>query len=819
MPSVGMRRTTRVFNVVNVVKDGGRVLRSGRRLWPESSDSSKVRRGGSGGGGGDGGDEWFKIIKSSPNNSAAAALSFKQTSSWSHGGDVKRVVAAPNVATDAAEAAGVAADCAIEKPKKRSRKAVKVEESVDKMFGVVYSRKRRRNSDNDKMYGIRFARRQRRKADDGSEEWVIPRPKLSVTVVGSGRDDNDDDDGFLARFLCTVLKYMRRTRLTLSQLLKFLCTEPITGVYASRGIRFSRDPPTSSVSGICKFFGTLEHIPMFSVDFSAVPRCFMYVYYGMFLRFECRNYVIVNKLINMDTDSNTMTDSEEDESEEQHHLIITSDRDVSEGVPPARDSLENKNIVHEVHNTQSRSILHPSVRASKLAGPTAQYRNGLNSRGIRKRRSSTRRRRIARNPLMVGLHKSAGALASDVINSRRNGSPFSSVVTNGKCRSSVRIASARQDKEVSSTTMGSTREIESSSCSANILVIESDRGYREAGVNVMLEVSSSREWVFVVKKDGLTRYTQKAEKIMKPSYSCNRFTNAVIWNLDNGWKLEFPIRQDWCIFKDLYKECSDRNGMAPTVRNIPVPGVLEVLDYGNRNDIPFCRPNSYISTEYDEVSRALARRTANYDMDSEDEIWLEKFNNESFTQNELHQHVSENNFELMVDAFEKANYCSPEDFPDEKAAANLCLDLARSEVVVAVYNYWMRKRKQKRSALVRCFQGHQPKRAPVIPKPILRKRRSLKRQPSQVGRGKQPYILQAMAAEQDALEEKNAMLKVDEANASANRSVEFAILKRKRAQFLMENADLATYRAMMAIRIAEAARVAESPDAASRFLD
>jgi len=76
-----------------------------------------------------------------------------------------------------------------------------------------------------------------------------------------------------------------------------------------------------------------------------------------------------------------------------------------------------------------------------------------------------------------------------------------------------------------------------------------------------------------------------------------------------------------------------------------------------------------------------------------------------------------------------------------------------------------------------------------------------------------------MAAEQGALEEKNAMLKVQEANASANRSVEFAILKRKRAQLLMENADLATYRAMMAIRIAEAARVAESPDAASCFLD
>ncbi|KAL0011174.1 hypothetical protein SO802_006282 [Lithocarpus litseifolius] len=59
------------------------------------------------------------------------------------------------------------------------------------MFGVVYNRKRRRNSDNDKMYGVQFAHRQRRKADDGSEEWVIPRPKLSV--VDSGSNDDDDD--------------------------------------------------------------------------------------------------------------------------------------------------------------------------------------------------------------------------------------------------------------------------------------------------------------------------------------------------------------------------------------------------------------------------------------------------------------------------------------------------------------------------------------------------------------------------------------------------------------------------------------------------
>jgi hypothetical protein len=466
-----------------------------------------------------------------------------------------------------------------------------------------------------------------------------------------------------------------------------------------------QDPPTTSGSGMCKFYGAMENIPLFSVDFSAVPLCFMYMHYKMFLRFECRNFVIVNKLINMDTNDDIMTDSEEDESEE-HHIIINSDRYLSEGVATVRDSSESKNMVHEVHNTENRSPLHPSVRASKLAGRTAQYRNGLNSRSIRKRRSSLRRR-SARNPLQVGVHRSSGALVSDVINSRRNGFPFSSVVTNSRVRNSVRISSARQIKETSSTMLGSTQDIDPSCCCANILVIEPDKCYREEGVNVMLEVSASREWVLVVKKDGLTRYAQKAEKIMK-LFTTNRFTHVIMWNLDNGWKLEFPDRRDWCIFKDLYKECADRNVMAPTVKNIPVPGVVEVLDYGSRNATPFCRPDSYISTQDDEVSRALARRTANYDMDSEDDKWLEEFNNESSTQNELHQHLSENTFELMVDAFEKASYCSPEDFPDEAAAANLCLDLARSEVVVAaVYSYWMKKRKQKRS-LIGYFQVKAP---------------------------------------------------------------------------------------------------------------
>lgn len=78
----------------------------------------------------------------------------------------------------------------------------------------------------------------------------------------------------------------------------------------------------------------------------------------------------------------------------------------------------------------------------------------------------------------------------------------------------------------------------------------------------------------------------------------------------------------------------------------------------------------------------------------------------------------------------------------------------------------------------------------------------------------------ALAAERDSMAEQNAMLKLEEARVSASRSVELAVLKRQRTQLLMENADLATYKAMMALRIAEAARFTESSDVAvAHFFD
>lgn len=80
----------------------------------------------------------------------------------------------------------------------------------------------------------------------------------------------------------------------------------------------------------------------------------------------------------------------------------------------------------------------------------------------------------------------------------------------------------------------------------------------------------------------------------------------------------------------------------------------------------------------------------------------------------------------------------------------------------------------------------------------------------------------ALAAQRKAIDETSAKLKAQEARVSLEKSEKLAIDKRRRAQYLMENADLATYRAAMALRIAEATRLSESPFPAAddaNFLD
>lgn len=59
--------------------------------------------------------------------------------------------------------------------------------------------------------------------------------------------------------------------------------------------------------------------------------------------------------------------------------------------------------------------------------------------------------------------------------------------------------------------------------------------------------------------------------------------------------------------------------------------------------------------------------------------------------------------------------------------------------------------------------------------------------------------------------EQLTLMEVEEANAIATRYSDLATHLRKRAQALMENADMATYKAAIAVKIAQAAKDSSLP--------
>ncbi|KAF2596275.1 hypothetical protein F2Q68_00007084, partial [Brassica cretica] len=238
------------------------------------------------------------------------------------------------------------------------------------------------------------------------------------------------------------------------------------------------------------------------------------------------------------------------------------------------------------------------------------------------------------------------------------------------------------------------------------------------------------------------------------------------------------------------------------VKVIPIPGVREVCGYADDDSPLFSMPVQYISVKEDEFSRAMGRSSAIYEMDSDDEEWLRKQNVEVFGEEEYEEVLERDAFELMIDGFEKRCFHSlGDDLVDEKAAV-----VARQEVVEAVHDYWLRKRKKRKAPLLRVFQGrHQAKKTPRPSKTVFRKRRSFKRH----GKGKQLHLVALKMAEQEAWEEQEAFRRVEEAKAYADATMEIAIASRSRAQVLGENADLAVYKATMALKIAEAKKAAE----------
>ncbi|PIN11149.1 hypothetical protein CDL12_16256 [Handroanthus impetiginosus] len=784
MPSVGMRRSTRVF--------GTRVLRSGRRLWTEPHDSSKYMRPSHSE------NKWPEFLDNSANGGGDDGDRCKDT--W--------------LENESSALMDVTPDPKIEEREPESVMEVK---SLDKMFGIVYRRKRKRaefanaSLTEDKKYGKKFVRKEWMKKCRSIESFgasvdfrdsVRRFQELAIVVNGSSCDCSY----WITCFLTSVLSYMTRVRIGMRHLLAFVLSNPIFDAYFSRGVLFIQDSFTAKRPGMCIISGVRSRIPLFWVDFWAIPSFFVHIQTNMHLRsahLACSLVAHSSDLYEKDEKVSVVADNYNESL-----FQIPSWRDhrdrivVSSQISPERDTSYSDAVASSNYNSATKELSHLVVGLPKSALQSFTLRN---SRSIQKRRSSPRHKR-GRQPATFQAQQTSGALVSDVLRIKQDGIQVSGPAPSRVLRSS--------DKRTSNSNM--TQDVCTGSCSANLLVTETDKCYRVEGATITLELSASSRWFLAVMKDGTKRYSLMAEKVMRPPGS-NRFTHDIIWIAESGWKLEFQNKQDWLIFKEIYKECSDRNMQLSAASVIPVPGVQEVSSPVDTDHVPYVRPHSYITMKDDELIRALAKKTAIYDMDSDDDEWLAKLNDELYAGRELQEHVKPESFELIIDALEKGFHCNLDEHFDGQAAYESCMHLERREVIEAVRSYWIKKRKQKRSALARIFQLYQPRRTQVIPKSVLRKKRTFKRQASQVGRGKQRPFLQAIAAEREAMEQQKNAHKVQEAKAVADRSEELAILKRQRAQMLMENADLATYKATMALKIAEAAQISKAPGTVSSF--
>lgn len=261
------------------------------------------------------------------------------------------------------------------------------------------------------------------------------------------------------------------------------------------------------------------------------------------------------------------------------------------------------------------------------------------------------------------------------------------------------------EKRLSDGSRSSQRNLESLSCEANVLITFGDRGWRESGAQVILELGDHNEWKLAVKVSGATKYSYKAHQFLQPG-TANRFTHAMMWKGGKDWILEFPDRNQWALFKEMHEECYNRNVRAASVKNIPIPGVclIEEID-DNGTEVPFVRnsPKYFRQIETD-VDMALDPSRILYDMDSDDEHWISKIQNSTEVNEGTWEEFSEDMFEKVMDMFEKAAYVQQCDEFTFDELDELMVGFGPTKLVRIIHEYWQRKRQKKGMPLIRHLQ-------------------------------------------------------------------------------------------------------------------
>ncbi|KAK9682555.1 hypothetical protein RND81_10G082000 [Saponaria officinalis] len=273
----------------------------------------------------------------------------------------------------------------------------------------------------------------------------------------------------------------------------------------------------------------------------------------------------------------------------------------------------------------------------------------------------------------------------------------------GKGFSHKRIRRANEKKTLENFGT-STRNMEAISCLANCLVTVGDRGWRECGARVVLELVNDNEWRLAVKMSGDTKYSHKAHQFLQPG-STNRYTHAMMWKGGKDWILEFTDRSQWTIFKEMHEECYNRNLRAASMKNIPIPGVRLIEETDDFvPDVPYMRPSPKYHRQLEtDVDIAMNPSHVLYDMDSDDEQWVIK--HRGLDSNEHgYEFVSDEMFEKIMDAFEKYAYANQCDHFSLDELEDIMTGFGPVDLVINIYEYWREKRQRKGMPLIRHLQ-------------------------------------------------------------------------------------------------------------------
>ncbi|CAK9166617.1 unnamed protein product [Ilex paraguariensis] len=261
------------------------------------------------------------------------------------------------------------------------------------------------------------------------------------------------------------------------------------------------------------------------------------------------------------------------------------------------------------------------------------------------------------------------------------------------------------EKKTSDGSRGPRRNLELLACDANVLITHGDRGWRECGACVFLELADQNEWKLAVKLSGTAKYSYKVHHVLQPG-STNRYTHAMMWKGGKDWVLEFPDRSQWMLFKEMHEECYNRNIRAASVKSIPIPGVRLVAECGDSvTEMPFLRSSSkYFRQVENDVDMAMDASRIFYDMDSDDEQWILSSQKSSLSLQSKCEDISEDLFEKTMDMFEKVSYAQQRDHFTSDEIKELMVGFGPVEVINIIYEHWRLKRQRKGMPLIRQLQ-------------------------------------------------------------------------------------------------------------------